>query len=120
MRSGGVELLVGITRDATWGPTITIGFGGILVELVADVASAPLPVTAGQVKDMLGGLMGARLLHGFRNIPRADLDQLADVIVRVGDEAIRLGPDLESLEINPILVRGAEIEALDGLVSWTA
>ena len=120
MRSGGVELLVGITRDATWGPTITIGFGGILVELVADVASAPLPVTAGQVKDMLGGLKGARLLHGFRNIPRADLDQLADVIVRVGDEAIRLGPDLESLEINPILVRGAEIEALDGLVSWTA
>lgn len=118
MRSGGVELLVGITRDATWGPTITIGFGGILVELVADVASAPLPVTAGQVKDMLGRLKGARLLQGFRNIPRADLDHLAEVIVRVGDEAIRLGPDLESLEINPILVRGAEIEALDGLVSW--
>lgn len=118
MRSGGVELLVGVTRDAVWGPTITVGFGGVLVELVADVAIAPLPVTAGQVKDMLDGLRGARLLQGFRNMEATDLDRLAEVVARIGDEAIRLGPDLESLEVNPLLVRGTEIEALDGLVSW--
>ncbi|WP_162854640.1 acetate--CoA ligase family protein [Sphingobium estronivorans] len=118
MRSGGVELLVGITRDPIWGLTITVGFGGILVELVADVAIAPLPVSPGQVRDMLGRLRGVRLLQGFRNIPPADLDRLAAVIARIGDEAIQLGPDLESLEINPILVRGADIEALDGLVHW--
>lgn len=118
MRSGGVEMLVGVTRDSVWGPTITIGFGGILVELVADVAIAPLPVTADQVKAMLGRLRGIKLLRGFRNMPAADLDRLAEIVVRIGDEAIRLGPDLESLEINPVLVRGTDIEALDGLVAW--
>lgn len=118
MRGGGVELLVGVTRDPVWGPTITVGFGGILVELVADVAIAPLPVTPDQVRAMLDRLRGVRLLNGFRNIPPADLGRLAGIIARIGDEAIRLGPDLESLEINPILVRGTEIEALDGLVSW--
>lgn len=120
MRSGGVELLVGVTRDATWGPTITVGFGGIMVELVGDVAIAPLPVTAGDVKAMLAKLRGVKLLNGFRGMPAADLDRVAEAIVRIGDEALRLGPDLESLEINPLLVRGAEVEALDGLVSWRA
>ena len=118
MRSGGVELLVGITRDSTWGPTITIGSGGILVELMADVAIAPLPVTPGQVRDMLRTLRGFRLLEGFRSTPPADLDRLSAVIARIGGEALGLGADLESLEINPLLVRGADVEALDGLVSW--
>lgn len=118
MRSGGVELLVGVTRDANWGPVITVGFGGILVELVADVAISPLPVTPQQVAAMLAKLRGFRLLQGFRNIPPADMERLCGVIARTGEAALRLGSDLESLEINPILVRGAEIEALDGLASW--
>ena len=118
MRHGGVELIVGITRDAAWGPAITVGFGGILVELVADVAIAPLPVSAPQVKGMLAKLRGYKLLQGFRNIQAANIDALAQAIVAIADEALALGPDLESLEINPLLVRGAEIEALDGLVGW--
>lgn len=118
MRQGGVELIVGVTRDATWGPVITVGFGGILVELVADVSIAPLPVSVAQVKGMLARLRGYKLLQGFRNIPAANIDALAQAIVRIGDEALRLGADLESLEINPLLLRGAEIEALDGLVCW--
>ncbi|HEY5759761.1 MAG TPA: acetate--CoA ligase family protein [Steroidobacter sp.] len=118
MRQGGVELLVGVRYDATWGPTITIGFGGVLVELLADVAIAALPVDRAEVLDMLSRLRGRKLLQGFRNSAATDLDRLADVIVSIGNAALALGPALDSLEVNPLLVRGNEIEALDGLVIW--
>lgn len=118
MRQGGVELLVGVRNDPTWGPTITIGFGGVLVELLADVAIATLPVDREDVLDMLTRLRGRKLLQGFRNSAATDLGQLADVIVSIGNAALVLGPALDSLEVNPLLVRGNEIEALDGLVIW--
>jgi acyl-CoA synthetase (NDP forming) len=118
MRAGGAELLVGVRNDPTWGPTITIGFGGVLVELLADVAIATLPVDRAEVLDMLSRLRGRKLLQGFRNSAATDLGQLADVIVSIGNAALALGPALDSLEVNPLLVRGNEIEALDGLVIW--
>lgn len=118
MRHGGVELLVGVRRDPTWGPTITIGFGGVLVELLADVAIAALPVQRAEVVQMLSGLRGRKLLEGFRGSPPTDIDRLAEVIVSIGEAALALGPALDSLEVNPLLVRGNEIEALDGLVVW--
>ncbi len=118
MRKGGVELLVGVRRDTTWGPTITIGFGGVLVELLADVAISALPVGREEVLQMLASLRCSKLLQGFRNSAATDLDQLAQVIVSIGNAALALGPALDSLEVNPLLVRGNEIEALDGLVIW--
>jgi len=118
MRQGGVELLVGVRNDPTWGPTITIGFGGVLVELLADVAIATLPVDRADVLEMLSTLRGRKLLQGFRNSAATDLEQLADVIVNIGNAALALGPALDSIEVNPLLVRGDEIEALDGLVIW--
>jgi acyl-CoA synthetase (NDP forming) len=118
MRQGGVELLVGVRRDAIWGPTITIGFGGVLVELLADVAIATLPVDRAAVVDMLSRLRGRKLLQGFRNSAATDFDRLADIIVNIGNAALALGPALDSLEVNPLLVRGNEIEALDGLAIW--
>jgi acyl-CoA synthetase (NDP forming) len=118
MRQGGVELLVGVRNDPMWGPTITIGFGGVLVELLADVAIATLPVDRVEVLDMLSRLRGRKLLQGFRNSAATDLGQLADVIVSIGNAALALGPALDSLEVNPLLVRGNDIEALDGLVIW--
>jgi acyl-CoA synthetase (NDP forming) len=118
MRQGGVELLVGVRHDPTWGPTITIGFGGVLVELLADVAIATLPVERAEVLDMLSRLRGRKLLQGFRNSAATDLNRLADIIVNIGNAALALGPKLDSLEVNPLLVRGNEIEALDGLVIW--
>ncbi len=67
---------------------------------------------------MLSRLRGRKLLQGFRNSAATDLDRLADVIVSIGNAALALGPELDSLEVNPLLVRGNEIEALDGLVIW--
>lgn len=118
MREAGLELLVGITSDDTWGPILTVGFGGVLVEVLADVAIAPLPVSSEDVVAMLKKLRGAKLLSGYRNSETADMQKLADIIAAIGAAAVALGPELQSLEINPLLVRGANIEALDGLALW--
>jgi len=68
---------------------------------------------------MLDRLRGTALLRGARGTVPADLDALAAVIARLGDLAAALGDDLESLEVNPLLVQGSAIEALDAVVTWT-
>jgi acyl-CoA synthetase (NDP forming) len=118
MRSGGLELFVGCTRDPQWGPVIAVGLGGVWVEVLQDIALRPLPIDGAEVKRMLAELRGAKLLHGVRGSPPADLDAVADVIARVGDAAMALGVDLEALEVNPLWVRGSEVEALDALAVW--
>jgi acyl-CoA synthetase (NDP forming) len=119
MRTGGTELLVGVVRDSTWGPVLAVAVGGIFVEVLQDSALAPLPVTPAQARRMLGTLRGRALLDGARGRPPADLEALSAVIARIGDLALALGADLESLEINPLWVDGATIEALDAVVTWT-
>ena len=119
MRTGGTELLVGVVRDSAWGPMLAVAVGGIFVEVLQDSALAPLPVTPAQARRMLGTLRGRALLDGARGRPPADLEALSAVIARIGDLALALGADLESLEINPLWVDGATIEALDAVVTWT-
>jgi acyl-CoA synthetase (NDP forming) len=118
MRTGGIELFVGCTRDAQWGPVIAVGLGGVWVEVLQDVALRPLPVDAAEVRRMLGELRGEKLLYGARGTQAADLDAVAAVVARIGDAAVALGADLEALEVNPLWVRGNHVEALDALAVW--
>jgi acyl-CoA synthetase (NDP forming)/alkylation response protein AidB-like acyl-CoA dehydrogenase len=116
MRSGGVELLAGVTLDRTFGPVLAVGLGGVWVELLADTSLRVLPVTTDDVKRMLGELRGSPLLRGARGTGPADLDVLAQVIKNVGDAAMSLDGSLRALEINPLWVNGDRVEALDVLV----
>jgi acetate---CoA ligase (ADP-forming) len=118
MRSGGLELFVGCTRDPQWGPVIAVGLGGVWVEVLQDVSLRPLPIDATEVKRMLGELRGAKLLHGVRGMPAADIDAVAAVIERIGEAAVALGDQLDTLEVNPLWVRGSDVEALDALAVW--
>jgi hypothetical protein len=118
MRDSGLELLVSVTRDPIWGPMIAVGLGGVMVELLDDVMVTPLPAGRAEVREMLGRLRGAKLFAGYRGAPPVDLDRLADAIVAIGQAALRFGPDLEVLEINPLLVSAERIEALDALAGW--
>ncbi|XVQ84043.1 acetate--CoA ligase family protein [Microbispora siamensis] len=117
-RGGGVELLVGVVRDPAWGLTLAVGLGGIWVEALRDTALRVLPVDAAEVRRALGELRGTALLRGARGTEPADLDAVAEVVARVAAFAQSLGDDLESLEINPLLVRGSHVEALDALITW--
>ena len=118
MRSGGTELLVGVVRDPDWGPMLAVALGGIFVEVLKDSALTPLPVTPARARELIEGLRAAPLLSGVRGGTPADLDRIADVVARVGDLALALGEQLESLEINPLRVDGATVEALDAVVTW--
>ena len=120
MRTGGTELLVGVLRDPMWGPVLAVAVGGIFVEVLQDSALAPLPVTPAQARRMLDTLRGRALLDGARGRAPADLAALSAVIARIGDLAVALGEELESLEVNPLWVDGATIEALDAVVTWTS
>lgn len=118
MRKGGVELFVGTMNDPQWGPAIAVGLGGIWVEALKDTSLRLLPIDEQDAREMLAELRGEKLLDGFRGAPAADREALARAIVAIGQAALALGPELVSLEINPLLVDGARVEALDGLTEW--
>jgi acetate---CoA ligase (ADP-forming) len=115
MRTGGVEVLAGVTVDPGFGPVLAVGLGGIFVEVLRDVSLRVLPADPDEVARMLTELRGLPLLTGGRGSRPADLDALAKVISDIGELAGSIA-GLHSLEVNPLWVRGDQIEALDVLV----
>ncbi|TGB03163.1 acetate--CoA ligase family protein [Streptomyces sp. MZ04] len=113
----GVEMVVGVTQDELFGPTVTVGLGGVLVEVLRDVAVRVPPFGEDQAAAMLSELRGRALLDGVRGAPPADVDALVEVVLRVQRMALELGGDLAELDINPLMVlpRGQGAVALDAL-----
>ncbi len=103
----GTEMLVGARDDALYGPMIILGAGGVMVELMRDVAIRLLPITEGDARSMLSELKSAALLDGFRGAPVADTDALINTIVALGDFYLDHRNFLADLEINPLMVRAA-------------
>ena len=118
MRPHGLELLCGIVTDPAWGHVLAVGLGGVWVEALRDVALRVLPVSRDDVLSALKSLRGARLFDGIRGEEPADLEAVTDAVLSVAKLAHGLGEQLESLEINPLLVRGSNVEALDALITW--
>ncbi len=116
MRSGGLELLVGITKDPTFGPVMAVGMGGVWVEIMQDTSLRVLPVGPDEIKKAFDELKAAPLLKGARGSQPVDLDALAAAVSKIGDVAISLGDSLGALEVNPLYVNGSQIEALDVLI----
>ncbi|CAL9310396.1 acetate--CoA ligase family protein [Streptomyces sp. SudanB52_2052] len=113
----GVETVVGVSHDDIFGPTVTVGLGGVLVEVLRDTAVGIPPFGEEQARDMLAGLRGRALLDGVRGRPPADLDALVEVVLRVQRMALELGDRLAELDINPLMVlpQGQGAVALDAL-----
>ncbi|AZS86635.1 CoA-binding protein [Streptomyces griseoviridis] len=113
----GVEMVVGVTHDELFGPTVTVGLGGVLVEVLRDVAVRVPPFGEDEARNLLGDLRGRALLDGVRGRPPADVEALVEVVLRVQRMALELGSDLAELDINPLVVleRGQGAVALDAL-----
>ncbi|MFD3550219.1 acetate--CoA ligase family protein [Streptomyces sp. NPDC058655] len=113
----GVEMVVGVTQDDLFGPTVTVGLGGVLVEVLHDAAVRVPPFGEDQARAMLAELRGHALLEGVRGAPPADVDALVEVVLRIQRMALELGDDLSELDINPLMVlpRGQGAVALDAL-----
>ena len=107
------ELILGVQRDPDFGPLVMVGAGGVLVELMKDVQLAPAPLSHATARAMLGRLRCLPLLTGYRGRPAADLDAIADTMVRLGALAADTSARLSELDINPLFIAGDRIAAAD-------
>ncbi len=117
MVSGDVEVIVGARIDPQFGPTVVVGLGGILVELMRDSAVALAPVNHAEALKMLHSLKGLKLLTGFRGSKPIDLDALAEIICRVGDFAYDHRDAITELDINPLICSSEHITGVDALIA---
>jgi acetyltransferase len=118
MVGDGVELIIGVNCDPQLGPVLLFGSGGVMVEVYNDVALRRCPITHAEAQTMIAEVKGARLLHGFRGRPAADLAALEATLVRVSHLAMHLEGHLAELDINPLMVlpSGQGVKAVDALV----
>ncbi len=118
MVTGGTEVIVGISRDPNFGPTIMFGLGGIFVEALEDVALRILPIDRSDAEEMVREIKGRKILEGFRGSPPADIDSLVETITRIGELAWVLRHRILEMDINPLMVfeQGKGVKVMDTLV----
>jgi acyl-CoA synthetase (NDP forming) len=118
MAPPGREIILGITRDPTFGPVLMIGLGGIHVEVLRDVVFAPVPVGRDEALALLGELEGAALLDGVRGAPPADRGALAELMVALSRFAADHADLIEEIDLNPVIVhaQGQGLTVVDALI----
>jgi acetyl-CoA synthetase (ADP-forming) len=115
MIRGKRELVVGLTRDPQFGPSVMFGLGGIFTEILRDVAFRVAPLTKADALDMMAEIRGHKILDAVRGMPPADKDLLADALVGVG----RIGlehPEVQEIDVNPLILDGSRPVAVDALI----
>ena len=101
MLSGGIEVMVGMTRDPLFGPLIAFGLGGIHVEILGDVQFRVAPLTNRDATGMVRAIKGYRLLQGYRGQPAADLKAIEELLLRIS-QLVEQIPEITELDLNPI------------------
>ena len=118
MAPEGVEAVIGVQRDPTFGPVVMVGLGGILVEVLEDVAFRLAPFGVEEARRMIAELKGAKIFDGVRGAPATDVDALAELLAKVSVFAAAEADRIESVDLNPVRVlpKGQGVVALDALV----
>ena len=114
MAKKGVEVIVGMRRDATFGPLMMFGMGGTMVELVKDIQFRVAPLSKDDIQSMVSETVAGKLLNGYRGAPIADFDSLYSVIAQLSHLAL-VHPEIQEIEINPLIVypKGEGVVAID-------
>ncbi len=108
----GIETIVGVTDDPSFGPLVLFGMGGVGAELVRDTALSLVPLTDVDAADLVRSLRSSPLLFGYRGAPPADVAALEDLLLRIGMLADEL-PQVRELDCNPVVVRPDGVVAID-------
>lgn len=111
----GVEVIVGVVQDPSFGPLLMFGMGGVATELLADRAFRVLPLTDVDAHELVRSLRASALLFGFRGAPPVDIDALEDLLHRVAALAEDL-PEIAELDLNPVLCTPDGVTALDAKI----
>lgn len=110
----GVEVLVGFHHDQTFGPVVTVGLGGKLVEILAESTSLVVPFNHDQARQALSQVCQGRLVNGKRSLTRAHVDVIADHMVRLGAMGAAV-PVIKEIEINPLIANDSGVHIVDCL-----
>lgn len=115
MVRGKRELMIGLSRDAQFGPCVTFGLGGIFTEILRDVSMRLAPLNKRDAFEMMHEIKGHKILEAFRGMEAANLDQLGDMVIQVG----RIGLEneiIKEIDINPVILCGSKALAVDALI----
>jgi acetyltransferase len=119
MAPAGREVILGVSVDPDFGPTVMFGLGGVMVEVLRDVAMRVVPVSRPDAEAMLNEIKGKKLLGAFRGMAEADTEAIIDAILKLSKLAEDLGDTISEIDINPLVVfeKGKGARALDALVT---
>ena len=109
------ELMVGMTRDAQFGPCVMFGLGGIFTEILRDVAFRVAPIDRRDALEMAQEIRARKILDEFRGLPAADMEGISDILIRIGEIGLK-NEIIDEIDINPLILSGARPIAVDALV----
>lgn len=115
MAEPGIEVITGMTTDAQFGPVLMFGLGGVLVEVLKDVAFRVVPITARDARQMVQEIQGFPLLQGHRGQEPADLEALEGLLLKLS-EFIEAHPDVTELDLNPVFAYPKGAVAVDARI----
>ncbi|MDO9435339.1 acetate--CoA ligase family protein [Hydrogenophaga sp.] len=115
---GGTECILGVRNDPAFGPMVTFGLGGVMVELLRDVVTRPAPVSPAQALEMMQALRTWPVLSGWRGAPPGDTEAMANAIASLSQLAMAQRDRIAEIEVNPVVVcaQGKGVVALDAVI----
>ncbi len=112
MARPGVEVIIGMSKDAQFGPVLMFGLGGILVEVLKDVSFRIIPLTKRDAGEMIREIKGYPLLEGYRGQEPVDVSNLEELLVKVSD-FVEQNPEVKELDLNPVFAYSDSAVAVD-------
>ncbi|MBN1800608.1 MAG: acetate--CoA ligase family protein [Candidatus Lokiarchaeota archaeon] len=109
------ELIIGMTTDPQFGPALMFGIGGILVELLEDVSFRIAPITEYDAKEMIQEIKGFPILDGYRGKPKADINAIVDLLLKISDFVIE-HEEIFEMDLNPVFIYESGVTCVDARI----
>ncbi len=115
MVSGGIEIIVGVINDKTFGHSIMFGLGGIFTEILKDVTFRVIPISRTDAEEMLNEIKGRKILEGYRGT-NVNKERIVELLLNVSRMVDHMKDDIEGLDLNPVLAREDDCIVLDAKI----
>ena len=112
----GTELIIGMYKDAQFGPVVVFGLGGVWTEVLEDTSIRITPITREDAREMIEEIKGYKTLTGYRGQPAVDISKLEDMLLAVSD-FVEKNAEVKELDINPVIASGESITAVDARIA---
>jgi acetyl-CoA synthetase (ADP-forming) len=119
MAKPSTEIIVGVTRDPTFGPALMFGLGGIFVEILKDVSFRIAPITKDDALEMIHEIKALPMLQGFRGGPNVDLSLIVDVLLKISNFCVNFQEDIQEIDLNPIFAYDNKLLTVDARIILT-